>query len=498
MSHVIGIDGGTESLRAFVFDLAGHPVASCATPYSTTFPEPGWAEQDPSDWWSALGASVSGVMAQAGLSTKDVLALCVDTTCCSVVALDAAGKALCPAMIWMDVRAAVEADAIAESGDPALRINSAGAGPVSAEWMLPKALWLKRNRPDVFAAAAKVGEYQDYLNFHLTGVWAASLNNMAVRWHHQPDHGGLPGSLMEAVGLGDLAGKWPQRICTPGEVIEGLTDAAARHLGLKPGIPVVQGGADAFIAMIGMGVLQAGEMSLITGSSHLQLGVCDREIHGPGIWGTYSNAVYPGKCIIEGGQTSTGSVVNWFKRNFAEKIGFDELNKAAQALPPGAEGLLVLDHFQGNRTPYTDPFSRGAITGLSLKHEPAHIFRAIIEGICMGTRLIVDNFGEAFQIRRLVVAGGATNSPLWLRIHADTLGVPLELTEVPDAPALGCAVLAAFGAGEYKNVEAGIDAMVRVSDTIEPNPANTAAYDGIFNRYRELYSAMKAVREVSQ
>ena len=180
---------------------------------------------------------------------------------------------------------------------------------------------------------------------------------------------------------------------------------------------------------------------------------------------------------------------------FCCATGYDELNRAAGRLPPGAEGLLVLDHFQGNRTPYTDPFSRGAITGLSLKHEPAHIFRAIIEGVCLGTRLIVENFGETFETRRLVVAGGATNSPLWLQIHADTLGVPLQLTEVADAPALGCAILAASGAGAFGSLDAGIDAMVRVADTIEPDPASTAAYDGIFERYSGLYSALKPVRE---
>ncbi len=497
MSHVIGVDGGTESLRAFVFDLAGNPVSSCATPYPTKFPRPGWAEQDPADWWTALGTSVKGALAQAGLAAEDVFSLCVDTTCCSVVALDELGAPLCPAMIWMDVRAAKEADAIAKTRDPALRVNSDGAGPVSAEWMLPKALWLKQNRPEIYDGASRICEFQDYITFRLTGVWAASLNNMAARWHYQPDHGGVPRTLLCAVGLQALEEKWPQKICAPGEVIEGLAEDAARSIGLCPGIPVVQGGADAFIAMVGLGVAHSGEMGLITGSSHLQLGICGSEVHASGIWGSYSNAVYPGKHIIEGGQTSTGSVIAWFKRHFAPTIEYDALNTAAAELPPGADGLLVLDHFQGNRTPFTDPLSRGAITGLSLSHEPAHVFRAIIEGICLGTRLIVENFGEAFQTRRLVVAGGATNSPLWLQIHADTTGVPLQLTEVPDAPALGCAILAAFGAGKFNSIEAGIEAMVRISDTIEPDPVSASAYDEIFPRYRELYHSLKTVREVS-
>ena len=244
------------------------------------------------------------------------------------------------------------------------------------------------------------------------------------------------------LGLEDLLDKWPKEVIAPGSVIGPLTSAAAEHLGLKAGTPVVQAGADAFIGMVGLGVTEPGEMAMITGSSHLHLGVAAKPVHKPGVWGTYMDAVYPGKAIIEGGQTSTGSVIAWFKRNFALNTSYDELNEAARILEPGAEGLVVLDHFQGNRTPYTDAASRGAITGLTLKHTPAHVFRAIIEGICLGTRLIIDSFGEAFSAKRIVAAGGPTTSRLWLQIHADTIGVPLELTEAANAPALGCAILA--------------------------------------------------------
>ncbi len=493
MAYVIGVDGGTESLRAFVFDLEGRPLASRATPYETQFPQPSWAEQEPEDWWRAVGESVRGALAGAGIDAAQVLALCVDTTCCSVVALDAEGAPLRPAMIWMDVRAAEEAEAVATSGDPALRVNGAGAGPVSAEWMLPKALWIRRHQPDVFERAAHIGEYQDYINLRLTGRWVGSLDNMSIRWHYQSDRAGLPESLLTALGLEALQEKWPQSIVRPGDVIDGLTAEAAAHLGLAAGTPVVQGGADAFIGMIGLGVTEPGELALITGSSHLQLGVCGAPVHKAGVWGTYMDAVYPGKPIIEGGQTSTGSIVAWFKRHFAAETSFEVLNAAAREIAAGAEGLIVQDHFQGNRTPHTDPLSRGAITGLTLKHTPAHIFRAILEGICLGTRLIVDNFGEAFDARRIVVAGGATNSPLWLQIHADTLGAPLELTEVADAPALGSAVLAACGAGRFGSIEEGARAMVRTSQTIEPDPAQTALYEDIYPQYKALYGALKGM-----
>jgi len=495
MAYLLGIDGGTESIRAIVFDLEGRPKGAHASPYRTDFPKPSWAEQNPEEWWRCLGEAVRGAVNAAGISADQVLALAADTTCCSVVAVDEDGTPLRPAMIWMDVRSAGEAADVAASGDPALRINSDGRGPVSAEWMIPKSLWMKRNQPELFGKAARVCEYQDYINWRLTGRWVGSLNNMAVRWHYQSREGGLPISLLDQLGIAELADKWPPLIVRPGDVIDSLTRSAAEHLDLKAGIPVVQGGADAFIGMIGLGVTEPGEMALITGSSHLHLGIADRPVHGAGFWGTYMDAVYPDKPVIEGGQTSTGSVIAWFKRHFAAQTTFDALNEEAAKIEPGCEGLLVLDHFQGNRTPYTDALSRGAITGLTLKHTPAHVYRAIIEGICLGTKLIVENFGGAFTPKRIVVAGGATNSPLWLQIHADTIGTPLQLTEVPDAPALGSAILAARGAGRFGSIEEGARAMVRTTRTIEPNAANAKRYGSFYPQYRELYAALKKVRE---
>lgn len=494
MAYLIGVDGGTESLRAIVFDLEGRPKGSHASAYRTEFPKPSWAEQNPEDWWRCLGEAVRGAVTAAEISADQVLALAVDTTCCSVVAVDAEGKPLRPAMIWMDVRSAAEAADVAASGDPALRINGGGAGPVSAEWMIPKSLWMKRNQPELFARAGRICEYQDYINWRLTGRWVGSLNNMAIRWHYQSREGGLPLSLLDKLDLAELAEKWPPLIVRPGDVIDVLTKEAANHLGLKPGLDVVQGGADAFIGAIGLGVTEPGEMAMITGSSHLHLGIAAKSVHAPGIWGTYMDAVYPDKPLIEGGQTSTGSVVAWFKRHFAPQTSFDALNDEAAKIEPGCEGLLVLDHFQGNRTPYTDALSRGAITGLTLKHTPAHVYRAIIEGICLGTKLIVENFGAAFSPKRIVVAGGATNSPLWLQIHADTIGAPLELTEVADAPALGSAILAARGVGRFDSIEEGAKAMVRTTRVIEPDAASTRRYDDFYPQYRELYAALKKVR----
>jgi sugar (pentulose or hexulose) kinase len=218
MAYLVGIDGGTESLRARVFDLNGHCLGNAASPYATCFAAGARAEQEPEDWWKAAGKAVRAAIAEAGVMPDQIEALSLATTCCTVVALDASGRALRPAILWMDMRAGREATDVLATGDPALVVNGAGQGPVSAEWMLPKALWLARHEPDVFAAAATICEYQDFLTFRLTGRRTASLNNASIRWHYASDRGGWPRTLVQALGLGALLGKWPAEVLAPGAI----------------------------------------------------------------------------------------------------------------------------------------------------------------------------------------------------------------------------------------------------------------------------------------
>lgn len=487
--HFIGVDGGTESLRAGVFDERGNPLAFAATAYKTEFPRPARAEQNPADWWQALGESVRKAVAEAGVSPSSIAAICLDTTCCSVVALDAKGDPVRPALIWMDVRSGEQARRIANSGDPALRVN--GYGPVSAEWMAPKALWLKEHEPENFGAATYVCEYQDYLNHKLTGRMVGSLNNASIRWHYDNSRGGFQASLFEKVGLGEVLEKFPREILAMGDVIGPLTPEAAAHLGLPQSTPVIQGGADAFVAMVGLAVVRPGRLAFITGSSHLHLGLSDRPLHARGIWGTYPDAVVKGLYTVEGGQTSTGSVIAWLRRLMGEP-DYATLNERAAKLPPGAQGLVVLEHFQGNRTPHTDPDSRGVISGLTLGHGPEHLFRAVIEGVAYGTEDIFAAMRRAgYTPQEFVLCGGATRSELWMQIHADVSGVPLRLTRVPDAAALGSAILAAVGVGAYGSIAEACEHMVEFTRVIEPDPHKHEAYKPLLEAYRSTYTSLK-------
>ncbi len=494
MSYYLTADGGTESLRARVYDERGQCLGSKAVAYETQFSPGGRAEQNPADWWANFVSASRAAITDAGIDAKDIVSICYATTSCSVVALDEAGDALRPAMIWMDVRASEETDLVLATADSALKVNGNGEGPVSAEWMIPKALWLKRNEPAHFDAAYRICEYQDFLTFKLTGEWAASLDNVGLRWHYDNAGAGWAASLVNTLDMGGILDKWPSRVVAPGDVVGTLTLAAANELGLSTSVKVVQGGADALIGMIGLGVAKPGQLALITGSSHLVFGVTEKPMHAAGMWGAYPDIVYPGRYIVEGGQTSTGSIINWLGRMSETGMDYAALNAAAEKLAPGSDGLLVQDHFQGNRTPYTDPLSRGAIVGLTLAHEKHHIFRAMMEGIGFGTRAILDSFKRAgYTSDEITVGGGAAASPLFLQIHADTSGLPVRVPESADAPSTGSAVLAAVGAGQFSSIDEGIEAMVNPGREIEPIAANVSAYEGIYQRYLKLYPALKDV-----
>lgn len=510
--YVLGVDFGTESVRVGVFDRTGQPLAFASRAYPLYHPHPGWAEQKPDEWWTALVTATRAAVAKSGVNKTEIVGLGADCTSCTVLALGDDFEPLRPAIIWMDVRAASQARRIAETGHPALKYN--GYGNVSAEWMPCKALWLKENEPEIYRQARYMGEFIDWLNWRLTGEWTASINNTSIRWYYDRASGGWPVDFYELIGLGDVLQKFPQRVLDMGQVVGPLLAEVADELGLQPGIPVAQGGADAFVAMIGLDVLQPGKMAFITGSSHLLLGQSAQPLYAKGVFGAYTDAVVPGQYTVEGGQVSTGSVVKWFKENFCGKEAaqaaqrgvdvYTVLNELAASIPPGSEGLLVLDYWQGNRTPYVDPEARGIIWGLSLKHSTGHLFRAIMEGIAYGTEHILRTFrANDYVVEEVVAAGGPTKSALWMQIHADVSNVPITLPEVADGPALGSAILGAVAAGLFSDIQSAATQMVRVGSRVEPNAATHEVYRFYVDQYIHTYPALQplihaTVRHVSQ
>jgi ribulokinase len=401
----------------------------------------------------------------------------------------------------MDQRAFREAEEISATGDPILRYVS---GSVSPEWMLPKALWLKRHERAIYDQAECLIECTDWFMYRLTGEWTLSLNHVAVKWNYSRTDGGWSANLLRRVGLDDVREKWPERIVPLGKGESRLCAGAARDLGLPLGIPVAHGGIDAYLGMLGMGAVGDGDLAMIMGSSTCHLAMSKREVFGSGMAGCYPDAVVEGTYTLEGGQTATGSIVNWYRQHLAGneiaeaqtsgRIVYQILDAKAAGVPPGCDGLICLDYWQGNRSPRRDPRARGAFWGLSLSHGSGHIFRSIYEGTAFGTRHILEDLeAHGYTVRRLFAGGGGAKSHLWLQIHADVLGRPIALPRESEACALGSALLAAVRSGHYADMAEAARNMVQIAGVIEPRPENKAVYDDYYARYLATYPALRTL-----
>lgn len=492
---LLGLDFGTQGVRAALVDPAGTTLAFGTAPIETTYPRPAWAEQDPLRWWSAIGDATRAALQRADVRPEHVAAVGLDCTACTVVACLADGTPVRPALLWMDQRAAAEADELSATGDPALRFVS---GRLSPEWMLPKALWLRRNEPQLYARADRLIEGTNWLIHRLTGEWSLSTNHCAVKWNHARPLGGWPLAMMKASDLDDLIEKWPGRMEPLGARAGSLTPEAAAHLGLQPGTPVAQGGIDAYLGMIGMGATRAGDVAVIVGSSTCHLAQSADGVFGSGAAGCYPDATVDGLYTIEAGQTATGSILDWYRRHFAAaqeaeaaRRGvsvYQVLDEQAAAVPPGADGLVVRDDWQGNRSPHKNPGARGAITGLSLAHGPGHVFRALYEATACGTRQILDDLaGHGLEVRRVILGGGGAKSPLWLQIHADVLRRPITIPRETESCALGSAMTAAVAAGLVDSLDEAAERMVAADRVVEPDAPRRAVYEDLYGRYTDLY-----------
>ena len=385
--YLLGIDYGTESCRVGIFTADGRPVTFAATPYETHRPRPSWAEQSPDDWWNALVASSNKALSESGIRPEQILGIGYDATSYSLVPMDANGRALRNAIMWMDVRATKQAARADILESQVRRYNAGGTQPSSAEWAPFKIAWLKENEPDVYNEARWLLDAPDWLGAQLTGEFANNTCSASIRMYHDRTQGGFLHEVYQVAGCGDAFDKLPEAVNPIGTHLGNLTKAAAEALGLKEGTPVAQGGIDAEHGMVGLNVLKPGRMSLTTGSSHVMLGQAAQPISGMGFWGAFTDAVVPGLYLVETSGVSTGSALNWFKDHFAKDVlveaeqkgvsPYDILNEQSKHLPPGSEGLIINEYFQGNRTPYSDSKARGVMLGSvavppAAPHVPGH------------------------------------------------------------------------------------------------------------------------------
>ena len=491
--YLIGVDCGTQGVRAGVFDQDGHLQSLVSKPYAYDALPHGWAEQDADLVLDAMLSAVQDVVPQSGIDPQGVVAIGVDATAVTLVASDRDGKALAPALLWMDSRAKKESDVVNAAAPSALFYTG---GMVSPEWAIPKVMWLKRNRPELYAQADVLVDLVDWLGFRLTGSWCATLGNLVSEWSYVPSDRGWSPEFLRTVGLEDFPQKVPARVLPMGGLVGHLTKEAALSLGLRHGLPVVTAGMDSFAAGVGLGVTAEGRAVFSLGSSSCYLLQTNEPGETKGLFGPMPGPIESGKWLVQGGQTSAASLLNWFadvfisareqKRARAEEGSvFAWLDKEAQAIPPGSLGLTAVDTFQGNRTPLREPRLSGALLGLTLIHSRTHIYRALMESVACGGRMIIDAFrSSGMAPREIYACGGGASSDLWMQMHADILDLPIVKTEVREAAALGSAMCAAVGAGLYPSLEESRKRMVRPAKAYRPNPDSRPVYEGVYETYK--------------
>ncbi|MBE6483318.1 MAG: xylulose kinase [Actinomycetaceae bacterium] len=504
----MGIDLGTGGCRVGLFDEQGHPLAFHDTNVTSYYPHQSWVEQDTDEWWDALVTSVHKVLEKSGVDPADIAGIGYDATSATLIAVGDDDVPLRRAIMWSDVRAENQAARASDIDHWARLYNAGGEDPASAEWFIYKALWVKENEPDIWARTKWVLDAPDWIGFTLTGRACVNLTSASLKMYHNNDHGGFPVEFYAQLGLDDLMDKMPSDLKVMGDYLGELTPEAAEQLGLVAGTPVAEGGVDAEAGMIGMAVLNPGQMALITGSSNCLLAQSAQTMYGPGLFGAHTDAVVPGQYTLEASQVSTGSIIRWFLQTFcadlteAHKNGgpspYEVLNEASKDIGPGSDGVLVTDYFQGNRSPYTDARARGTITGLSLNHRREHIYHAIQEATCYGLEMNLRTLRSlGYHPEEIVACGGALNSPSWLQMHADITGLQIKITEVQDGPTLGSAMMAAVAAGRYKDLHEAAAAMVHEKATITPDPERYDEYRFWVDQYTELYPALFEIHHAS-
>ncbi|MCT7377109.1 FGGY-family carbohydrate kinase [Chelativorans salis] len=492
MSLVLGFDLGTGSVRAGVYDVDGGTMLGGAEErYATSFPRPGWAEQQPEAWWTALLSA--GLRAVEAAGRREVAAICVAATASTVVACRADGTPVYPAILWMDCRAAGEA---CETGEAYHPVMAYSGGEDAAEWLVPKAMWLKRHEPEVFARAEVICEAIDYINYRLSGEWAASRMTAACKWNYDSAAGRYVPELYESFGVGALADKLPVRVVPVGAPLGRLRTEIAAELGLASAPLLVQGGIDAEMGMLGAGTTEPGSMLIVAGTSVAHLTHIDEQRALPGFWGPYPNALIDGLWLVEGGQVSAGSILDWLTGTIfgLDEVGHHALIDEAARLSPEETGLMVLDYWMGNRTPYRDAGLRGAVLGLSLGHGRAQIYRAAVDAVALGTINVVRTLeNEGVKIERVVMGGGICHNPLWLAATVDALGRPVHLVRKANLSLIGTVASAACGLGLYPDLASASRSLAAGTEAMMPEPERTAWYDAALGRYDALTGTLAPV-----
>jgi xylulokinase len=495
---VIAHDVGTSSSKAVLISTEGEILSSAEMPYDFHYPHPGWVEQDPEDYWQAIVASSRKIMQSKEADGCRLVGVVFATQAMGIIPVDKAGNVLRKNITWVDGRAEEEARRMMNIFLGRRAFKSLVGIEITGKDVIPKLLWLKKKEKDIYSKAHRILDVNGYLKYRATGEMVAEWSG-ACSYAFNLKKKDWERIFFKLVGI-DLD-KLP-RLVRSVDVVGGLTDQAAREMGLEPGVPVFGGCDDTQSAAVGTGAVGEGEAHIYLGTS-AWVGVSTSRAPKFKNGAVCLQSADPTKNLIVGITESAGANLEWFIERFYHKekehLGvqgiYDLLDQEASEVSAGSDHLIITPWLLGERCPVSTTTTRGTVFNLSLEHKRGHFVRALAEGIAFNLRWIIENYEKDFglKISELKITGGGSTNQHWMQIFADVTRRVIHTTNQPKmAGAIGAAMCAFVGAGVFKGFDA-VKNMISVSASYIPREEHGEIYGQLFERYKDLYGSLKKV-----
>jgi xylulokinase len=493
---LIGLDLGTSTCKVIAVDRDGRVVAVATRDYPLINLRPGWSEQSPDEWWRAAGEAVAEVTSKLPDKGGEVVGIGMCGQMHGLTPLDVNGEVIRPAILWNDQRAAAECDWITDQVgglDELLRMTR--------NRMLPgftggKIIWLRNHEPDNYARMVRLLNPKDYIRYRMTGLHTTEVSDASGTGLFDVEHRKWSTELLDRINID------PSLLPDVVESIEQTGTVAAdicETWGVPSETPVFGGGGDAVIQTTAMGLIEEGSAGFTIGTAGNVVGGLSRCPDNPDGRVQVSAGNEPGRWHIMGVTLSAGGAFQWLRDaltplNESEKLTFERLVTLAREIAPGAGGVLFLPYLLGERSPHVAPDASASFVGLSQMHNVAHMSRAVLEGVLMNMREILELCVDAgLQTDQIIASGGATKEPLWLQLLADVLGREVvTVTGAGEGGAYGAALAAGVGAGIWPDLPAALG-QVKVERTFAPDPVAQERYETVFAAHRQLYGALGEV-----
>lgn len=479
---LLGIDVGTYSSKGVVVQTDGTVVASHIVEHEMSIPKPSWAEQDADAvWWSDVVEICQTLLADDAVTADDIKGAAFSAIGPCMLPVNKDGIPLRPGILYgVDARASDEIDWLNEQYDAKSIFDFSGMA-LTSQAVGPKILWMRRNEPELWEQVAHVMTASSYLVYKMTDQITMNYHEAS---HYIPliDMKTMQWSERFAEHIIDID-KLP-RLLWSNKVAGHITDAAAVETGLPAGIPVAAGAVDALSEAISVGAVNSGDMMNMYGSTAFFIVVLDEPVHDQTVWSVAG--AFEGQYNLAAGMSTTGSLTRWFRDELASGVDYDTLFEEADSVTPGANGLVMIPYFSGERTPINDPHARGVVAGLTLSHSRRHIYRAILESVAYGIRHNLETFAEiGAKIDRIIAVGGGTKTRTWLQIVSNVAAVEQLVPEKTIGASYGDAFLAGMAAGLLNRDD--LDAWVKIEQKIEPDSSHRAIYNELYKNYKALY-----------